>query len=170
MKADERRKAIIDTLREGNTAVNGTAMAEKFGVSRQIIVSDISALKAEGFDIRSTHSGYVLHTSDVIKKAFKVRHTREQTEDELTLIVSFGGRVENVYVWHKVYGRIEAGLGIGSKNDIERFMEGVRSGKSTELMNITGGYHYHTVSAENKAVLDEIEKALNTKGYIVSEI
>ncbi len=170
MKADERRKAIIDTLRGNEIAVNGTALAEKFGVSRQIIVSDISALKEEGFDIQSTHSGYLLPMAELVKKTFKLRHTREQTEDELTLIVSLGGRVENVYVWHKVYGRIEASLGISSREDIGRFMDGVRSGKSTELMNITGGYHYHTVSADSKIILAEIENALTKKGYIVPEI
>ncbi len=170
MKAPERRKAIIDILKGSESAVNGTALAEKLGVSRQVIVSDICALKAEGFDIQSTHSGYHLPTAELVKKTFKLRHTREQTEDELTLIVSLGGRVENVYVWHKVYGRIEAPLGIASRNDIERFMDGVRSGKSTELMNITGGYHYHTVSADSKASLVEIENALTKKGYIVPEI
>ena len=170
MKADERRKAIIDTLRGSEKAVNGTALAAKLGVSRQIIVSDISALKAEGYDIRSTHSGYIMPASERVSKTFKLRHTKEETECELNLIVSLGGRVENVYVWHKVYGRIEAPLGIASKEDIERFMEGVRSGKSTELMNITGGYHYHTVSAGGKAALCEIENALTEKGYIVPEI
>ena len=170
MKAVERRKAIIDLLRRSEGAVNGTALAGKLGVSRQIIVSDISALKAEGYDIQSTHSGYILPASGFAEKTFKVRHTREETEDELTLIVSLGGRVENVYVWHKVYGRIEAPLGIASRADIERFMEGVRSGKSTELMNITGGYHYHTVSADGKEALCEIENALTEKGYIVPEI
>ncbi|MBQ4562475.1 MAG: transcription repressor NadR [Clostridia bacterium] len=170
MKADERRKAIIDTLRGSEAAVNGTALADKFGVSRQIVVSDISALKAEGYDIRSTHSGYLLPVSELVKKTFKLRHTKEQTEDELSVIVSFGGRVENVYVWHKVYGRIEAPLSIASREDIENFMEGVRSGKSTELMNITGGYHYHTVSADSRQTLDNIENALTEKGYIAPEI
>ena len=46
----------------------------------------------------------------------------------------------------------------------------VRSGKSTELMNVTGGYHYHTVRADSEAVLDRIEAELNRRGYIVPEI
>jgi transcriptional regulator of NAD metabolism len=37
-------------------------------------------------------------------------------------------------------------------------------------MHITGGYHYHTVRAENEATLDRIEAALNEKHYIVPEI
>ena len=170
MKASERRKAIIEALLEKKTAVNGTELAQRFGVSRQIIVSDISALKAEGNDIQSTHNGYVMIRADVVDKVFKVRHTKDQTEDELETIISLGGTVDNVYVWHKVYGRIEASLGISTHGQIERFMEGVRSGKSTELMNITGGYHYHTVRAESEFVLDRIENVLKEKNYIVPEI
>ncbi|MBR4880894.1 MAG: HTH domain-containing protein, partial [Clostridia bacterium] len=139
-------------------------------VSRQIIVCDISALKNDGYDIVSTHGGYVLRVHNLVQKTFKLHHTREETEEELNTIVSLGGRVENVYVWHKVYGRIEAPLNIGSSADVNRFIEGVRSGKSTELMNITGGYHYHTVSADSKATLERIEKALAEKGYIAPEI
>jgi len=53
---------------------------------------------------------------------------------------------------------------------VKQFMEGVRTGQSTELMHVTGGYHYHTVRAENEAVLDRIEAALVGKNYIVPEI
>ena len=42
----------------------------------------------------------------------------------------------------------------------------VRTGKSTELMNITGGYHYHTVRADSEEILDKIENQLSIKGYI----
>ena len=38
------------------------------------------------------------------------------------------------------------------------------------LMHVTGGYHYHTVRAENDAVLDRIEAVLNERKYIVPEI
>ena len=51
-----------------------------------------------------------------------------------------------------------------------QFLEGVRTGKSSELMNITGGYHYHTVRAESEEVLDKIEKELKEQNYIVPEI
>lgn len=37
-------------------------------------------------------------------------------------------------------------------------------------MNITGGYHYHTVRAEREEILDRIEYALNSKGFIAPEI
>jgi transcriptional regulator of NAD metabolism len=37
-------------------------------------------------------------------------------------------------------------------------------------MNITGGYHYHTVRAESTDVLDKIEQALVQKGYVAPEL
>lgn len=170
MKISERRKAIADLLSSSDCAINGTDLAEKFGVSRQIIVSDISALKDEGYEISSTHHGYFIKKGSCCEAVFKVKHTKDQTEDELRTIVSLGGIVENVYVWHKVYGKIEAVLGISGFEQIAVFMEGVRSGKSTELMNITGGYHYHLVRASSEKVLQTIQAALKEKGYIVPEI
>ena len=169
MKKKERIRHILEFLIASKCAVSGDALSERFGVSRQIIVDDISSLREEGYGIVSTHYGYVFQTSPKKLRDFKVKHTTDETEDELSLIVDLGGTVENVYVWHKVYGRIEAPLGIFSRSQIKQFIEGVRSGKSTELMNITGGYHYHTVRADNEEILDNIERSLKENGYIVPE-
>ena len=166
MKADERRKAIAGRLLGAKEAVPGALLAEEFGVSRQIIVSDISHLKAAGFDILSTHYGYIVQDSPLVTRVFKVRHGTDRTEEELNLIVDLGGTVVDVFVWHKVYGRIEAPLNLFSRMHVAQFIEGVRSGKSTELFHITGGYHYHTVRAESEEILDRIGKALDAKGFI----
>ncbi|MBE6728551.1 MAG: transcription repressor NadR [Ruminococcaceae bacterium] len=170
MKADERRKAILTLLTSEQKAVSGSVLSEKFGVSRQIIVQDISVLKAMGNEILSTHSGYVINCKPLAERIFKVKHSTEQTEDELTCIVDLGGTVVDVFVWHKVYGKVVAKLNIFSRFHIKQFIEGVRSGKSSELMNITGGYHYHTVRAESEDILNRIESALIEKGYPVPEI
>lgn len=146
--------------------VSGGELAARFGVSRQIIVQDISLIKAAGYRILSTHQGYVVQGSPLAERVFKVYHTTEQTEDELSTVVQLGGTVVDVFVWHKVYGRLEAALNIFSPMHIRQFIEGVRTGKSSELMNITGGYHYHTVRADNEQILDAIGGALRQKGYI----
>ena len=170
MKAADRRKAIVNLLLSSNEAISGCKLSEEFGVSRQIIVQDITVLKGTGYDILSTHNGYIIQKSPLKERVFKVYHTTEETEDELTTIVNLGGTVVDVFVWHKVYGKMTAPLNIFSNLHIKQFIEGVRSGKSTELMNITGGYHYHTVRAESESVLDEIGQALINKNYIVPEI
>ena len=170
MKVAERRKAIVNLLLSAKEPIAGGALAQKFNISRQIIVQDITVLKGMGYEILSTSRGYVMQKSPLSERVFKVRHTTEQTEDELSCIVSLGGTVVDVFVWHKVYGKIEAALNIFSPMHVKQFLEGVRTGQSTELMHITGGYHYHTVRADNEAVLDRIEAALNEKNYIVPEI
>ena len=150
--------------------ISGAELAKRFDISRQIIVQDVTVLRGTGYDILSTNSGYVLQKSPLAEKVFKVKHTTAETEDELSCIVALGGTVVDVFVWHKVYGRIEAPLNIFSPLHVKQFMEGVRTGKSTELMNITGGYHYHTVRADNEEILNRIEESLVQKNYIVPEI
>ncbi|MBQ7034342.1 MAG: transcription repressor NadR [Clostridia bacterium] len=170
MKVLDRRKAIANRLLSAKEAISGGALSEEFGVSRQIIVRDITVLKGSGYDILSTHSGYVIQKSPLKERVFKLRHTTEQTEDELETIVDLGGTVVDVFVWHKVYGKVVAPLNIFSRLHVKQFIEGVRSGKSSELMNITGGYHYHTVRAESEEALDRIGDALNARGYIAPMI
>ena len=170
MKVAERRKEIVTLLMSEKEAISGGALAEHFHISRQIIVQDINVLKSLGYEIISTHNGYVLQKSPLLERVFKVKHTTEQTEDELNCIVDLGGIVVDVFVWHKVYGKISASLNIFSRHHIKQFIEGVRTGKSTELMNITGGYHYHTIRADSEEILDKIAITLNQKGYIAPEI
>lgn len=166
MKVTERRMAIVNLLLASKTPVSGGELAEKFNVSRQIIVQDITVLKGLGYEIFSTHHGYVLQKSPLVERVYKLKHTTEQTEDELNSIVDLGGTVVDVFVWHKVYGKISATLNIFSRLHVKQFLEGVRTGKSSELMNITGGYHYHTVRAESEEILDKIGKTLTEKNYI----
>lgn len=168
MKATERRKSIASLLLSETTPISGSALAEQFGVSRQIIVQDIAVLKGSGYEILSTHTGYILQKSPLAERIFSVRHTAEQTEDELSCIVTLGGTVTDVFVWHKVYGKIQATLNIFSLRQVQQFIEGVRIGQSTELMNITGGYHYHTVRADSEEILNQIEEVLKEKGYLAT--
>lgn len=170
MRADDRRKEIAAFLISEQKPVSGGTLSERFCVSRQIIVQDISVLKAAGYDILSTHHGYIVQKTPHFERVFKLKHTTKQTEDELNLIVDLGGTVTDVFVWHKVYGKVEAKLNIFSRLHVKQFIEGVRSGKSTELMNITGGYHYHTVRADSEEILNKIAIELDKRNYIVPEI
>jgi len=170
MKVAERRKAIVNLLLSAKEPISGGELAQRFDISRQIIVQDITVLKGTGYEILSTNHGYIMQKSPLAERVFKVRHTTAETEDELSCIVALGGTVVDVFVWHKVYGKIEATLNIFSKLHIKQFLEGVRTGQSSELMHVTGGYHYHTVRAENETILNRIEAVLAERGYIVPEI
>ena len=166
MKVSERRKEIVNLLSSSKEPVSGGQLSERFDVSRQIIVQDIAVLKGAGYEILSTHNGYLIQKTPLAERVFKLKHTTEQTEDELNCIVDFGGTVVDVFVWHKIYGKISATLNICSRLQVKQFLEGVRTGKSTELMNVTGGYHYHTIRASDEEILDKIGAALLEKNYI----
>jgi transcriptional regulator of NAD metabolism len=167
MKVENRRKGIINLLLAEKGPISGGDLSNKFGVSRQIIVQDIAMLRARGFDITPTHNGYVIRSSPLVERVFKLRHKSEETEDELSLIISLGATVADVYISHDVYGKVSANLSISTPADLKRFVESLQSGESAELMNITGGFHYHTVRAETDEILDKVEEALKARGYLV---
>lgn len=168
MTGAERREAIIETMKNSEQPVSGTVLAERFQVSRQVIVQDIALIRASGHDIISTYRGYLLESRATVRRVFKVMHTEEQLEDELQTIVDLGGTVVNVKVRHRVYGEMKAPLHIRSRKQVQEFMEDIRSGKSSPLMNITSHYHYHEVEADSEETLNEIEHALKEKGYLVN--
>ena len=76
--------------------------------------------------------------------------------------------MEDVFVHHKVYGTLKASLHITSRRNVEKFVETIKSGKSSPLKNVTSGYHYHTIAADSETTLDLIEKELEEKGFLIS--
>ena len=146
--------------------VSGTELGQQYGVSRQVVVQDIALLRTQGYDIVATPRGYLLNATGQVKRIMKTYHTLAQTEEELTTVVDLGGCVLDVMVNHKVYGKVSGPLNIRNRRDVQLFMEQLRTGKSTLLSNVTSGYHFHTISAENEEILDEIECALKGKGML----
>lgn len=168
MKGEERRIYILNELNT-QTPVSARVLAAHCGVSRQVIVQDVCALRSGGAKILSTPRGYLLSdgTAIIRTRVFKVQHEDERTEEELSLIVDKGGYVKNVFVRHRVYGRIEAALDVGSRVQITEYMRSITASKSKLLKNVTSGYHYHTVTAASEEMLDEIETALRESGFLV---
>ena len=168
MNAEERRSKILALLQEREEPLSGSALAKKLGVSRQIIVQDLALLRAKTeLEIVSTYQGYVLLKKQVpCTRVFKVRHGTERTEEELQEIVDLSGRVEDVFVYHRVYGVVRGQLKIGSRKDVKAFMERLADSCSAPLMLITDDYHYHTVTAEDEETLDLIEKRLKELNFL----
>ncbi len=166
MNGMERRSRILRILQNSDSPVSGGALARELQVSRQVIVQDIALLRANGMDIYSTNRGYVLPKSVRFSRIFKVHHSDEDLEEELTLFVDTGGTVEDVFIYHRAYDVIRGELGIRSRLDVEQYMEKISSGKSTPLKNITEGFHYHTVTAASEEILDVIEQRLQERGFL----
>ena len=165
MSGEERRGKIIQALKNSDKAVSATTLAKEFDVSRQVIVQDVALLRANGKNIFSTNRGYLIQEDEETTRVFKVQHEDDEVEKELTTIVDLGGTVEDVFVYHKVYG-LRAEMNIKSRMDIRNYMEEIRSGKSSLLKNVTSGYHYHTVRAERVEILDMIQEELQKKGLL----
>lgn len=166
MNGEQRRQKIVQMLKTGNTPLSGSALAQCFGVSRQVIVQDIALLRANGMDIISTNRGYILQIDSGVSRVFKVRHEDDEVAQEMNLIVDLGGRIEDVFVYHKVYGVIKADMNICSRMDVQEYVEKISTGKSSLLKNVTSGYHYHTIHAANEEILDKIQQGLEKCGFL----
>ena len=115
MHSDERRKAIADVLRAADAPVSASALAEKFSVSRQIIVGDIALLRSSGEEILATPRGYVTpKEARGILRRVAVKHTPQEMEAELNTIVDNGCTVIDVIVDHPIYGQLTGPLQISN--------------------------------------------------------
>ncbi len=166
MNGETRRNEIIKRLSGAESPISAGTLAETLGVSRQVIVQDIALLRASGFVITSLARGYILEKPSQYSRVFKVKHTDADVENELNLIVDAGGTVEDVFVYHKVYGTVRAPMGIKNRLQVSSFLKDIASGNSSLLKNVTSGYHYHTVTAEAADVLDFIENELKKHGFL----
>lgn len=168
MTGAERRKKILDIIKESAKPVSGGALGAATGVSRQVVVQDIALLRTEGHHILATARGYLLEMPKQtgFSRLFKVYHDETRTEEELNAIVDLGGCVETVMVNHRIYGKVSAPLRIKTRRDVQAFLKKLQSGKSSPLLNITSGYHFHLVSAEEAEILDEIEETLRQNAFL----
>jgi len=166
MNGEERRSEIVKILSNAEKVISASKIAEMLGVSRQVIVQDVALLRANGFEITALARGYIINKSDAIERVFKVTHSDEDAARELDLIVSLGGTVKDVFVYHKIYGIVKAALDIKTHSDVEEFMKGIANGKSSFLKNITSNYHYHTVVAASEEIINTIELELAEADFL----
>lgn len=166
MTNSERREKIYKLLKESGESINASKLAEKFGVTRQIIVSDIAILRANGKKIASTKSGY--HTEREFGKIETVtcRHGVDKVLDEFYTVVDNGGAVLGVTVEHPIYGQISADLDIASRYEADRFMCAVRESNAAQLCDLTDGLHLHVLRVPDLAAYERIVNELRNKGIL----
>ncbi len=167
-----RREAILTYLSNHSSPVNGSELAKQFGVSRQVIVQDIALLRATNRDILSTNRGYTIFQSPAerggVTDVLMVRHSAEQTLDEMLSVVDYGGTLLDVFVDHDLYGQIRADLLICNRVDAEEFCKKMELSNSRPLKELTGDYHYHTIKAPSEKALTLIKEELREKGFLIS--
>ena len=168
MTAEERRKAILETLRTSETPCNASVLADTYGVSRQVVVTDVALLRASGISINATPRGYMIAREESgIVRRIVCRHNSFDTANELNIIVDNGCTVLDVVVEHPVYGELIGALQLKSRYDVGQFM--ARSSQSQPLSALTGGVHLHTLSCPDEETFERVCGALKEAGFLVSE-
>jgi|SRR5690625_3307297 len=169
----ERREAILDWLKRSDTPLTGGELAERAGVSRQVIVQDISLLKATQEPIMSTSKGYLFLKDTAGKEKFQrsivVKHQPDQTEEELNCIVDQGVTVLDVIVEHPLYGELKAPIMVSDRLDVQQFIENITAKNAPYLLELTDGVHLHTLESESKEKLNAAYNVLKEKNFIVED-
>lgn len=168
MKGKEERLENLLKLLESNRPVSGNFLAEKLGVTRQIIVQDIAILRSRGFDIISTARGYILNKQQPrFVRLIAVKHTKEDIRKELEIIVENGGEILDVIVEHPLYGEIRGIINVKTKDEIKMFLSQMETSNAEPLLTLSHGIHLHHIGSESLENLNKIEEKLKEIGFLL---
>ena len=167
--AQARRQAVAQALEEAVGPVSAAALAERFSVSRQIIVGDVALLRAGGTDILATPRGYLLGgRGGGVERTVACVHAPEEMERELNAIVDAGGEVVDVIVEHPVYGQLTGVLGVPSPYDVAEIVRGGEGHGGRPLRALSGGIHPHTVHCPDEKTFRRVRKSLEAENFLLN--
>lgn len=170
MDTQERRKKLLTRLQSAHEPLTGSQLAKEFSVSRQIIVGDISVIRAMGMLVYATPRGYVLPEQPAQKfgivTTIPSKHSGENMRRELEIIVDNGGHVRDVIIEHPLYGEIHADLMLINRHDVDVFDRRMNKCKAKPLSMITDGVHLHTIEVPDQETLDRITAELTAEGFM----
>lgn len=168
----DRRGLILTWLKESDEPITGSSLAAKTNVSRQVIVQDISLLKAQNEPIIATAKGYLYIKQPLDEPAFQwviaVKHKPEDARKELEILVDHGVTIRDVTIEHPVYGDLKGSLMISNRREVNQFIKKVELGKASLLSELTEGVHMHTIYADREEHLQEACQALKEAGFLLS--
>ncbi len=157
----------MNMLSRSSEPVSATTLAEALNVSRQVIVSDIALLRAEGKTVIATPRGYILQYQDKgIRYQIACRHDADGMTDELYAIVDNGCTVIDVIVEHPVYGQISGMLQLSTRKDVQEFI--YKCSFAQPLSYITGGLHLHTLSCPSPEAFARVKTELTKLNILLS--
>lgn len=169
---EQRRQILLEKLKAAGAPLTGSDLAAFASVSRQVIVSDMTLLKARSEPILATSQGYLYMNKGATGEASRqiaCRHLPEETEEELLILVGAGATVKDVSVEHPVYGELTAGIHVSTAAEVRDFMQRVRDTGASYLLELTDGTHLHTITAPNEAVLDAAADAMRQHGFLLED-
>lgn len=166
MTAAQRRSAIYDRLTHATAPISAAALAQRYQVTRQVVVGDIALLRAEGRSITATPRGYMIPAETGLKRTIACTHSAEDTQRELFAMVDCGCTVVDVVVEHPVYGQLTAPLALSSRYDVEQFIHRMSVSRAQPLSALTGGVHLHTLSCPSEEVFAHLKATLSDMGML----
>ena len=169
MDANSRRQEILAILRQSPQPVSASVLAGRFAVSRQVIVGDVALLRAHGAEIDATPRGYILGRPGGLTRTVACRHAPEEMGRELYAVVDRGCTVLDVIVDHPLYGQLTGPLRLGSRWEVDRFLDRCRSAEAQPLSLLTEGIHLHTLACPSQGAYEAARKALAALGVLLEE-
>ena len=164
---------ILELLQNSQAPITGSELSRLTNVSRQVIVGDITLLKAMNEPIIATSQGYLYmntgENKNTCERVIACRHTPGSTEAELNLIVDSGVTVKDVKVEHPVYGDLTASIMVSNRRQVKQFIEKMEATGASLLSELTGGVHLHTITAATESQLDEVIEALKQEGFLAMD-
>lgn len=169
---EERRTQLLQLLKSSNEPITGSELSKLTNVSRQVIVGDITLLKARNEPIVATSQGYLyMHTAgkpQLFERTIACQHDPSRTEEELYLLVDHGVTIKNVTIEHPIYGDLTASMMLSNRKDVQQFIDKMTKSQASYLLELsTDGIHLHTVSAPSEELLDEAEDILRKTKFLV---
>lgn len=168
---EERRTFLLNLLKESVSPITGSELAAKTNVSRQVIVGDITLLKARNEPIIATSQGYIYlqqqGTAPTFERIIACKHMPEDVEAELNLLVDLGITVKDVKIEHPVYGDLTASIMVSNRQEVKQFMDKIQNTNASYLSELTSGIHLHTISAGKEETLTEAEVELKKAGFLI---
>ncbi|MBS4217021.1 transcription repressor NadR [Bacillus sp. FJAT-49711] len=170
---EERREMLLSLLKNSTVPITGSKLAQIANVSRQVIVGDITLLKAREEPIIATSQGYMYMNlspvNKIIEKTIACIHTREQAREELNIIVDHGVTVKDVKVEHPVYGDLTASIMVSNRQEVQGFLDKIKNTNASLLADLTSGIHLHTLTSSSEEAIKKAEDALKAAGILMNE-
>jgi uncharacterized protein len=171
---EKRRELILQWLKERSQPISGNELARRTNVSRQVIVQDISLLKARNEPIIATSQGYLYLPTQEQKRTYEqvvaCFHPPERTLEELLLIVDHGVTVKDVIIEHPVYGDLTASIMVSTRNEVHQFMKKIKETNASLLSQLTDGTHLHTLQADSPQKIDAAIRSLHEAGMLIESV
>ncbi|ANU25625.1 transcription repressor NadR [Planococcus versutus] len=167
---EQRRQFLLKKIKTSDKPLTGSELAGLANVSRQVIVGDMTLLKAKGEPIIATSQGYLYladRITEVASRRIACRHEGKDTEQELKLLVQAGVTVKDVSIEHPVYGELTAGIHVSTAEEVDAFMKRVRDTGASYLLELTEGTHLHTITAHDNATLEKAVSEMRDHGYLL---